>query len=77
MNIRGKRTYLKLVVSCSFIRTEQQPLGVRDQLVIRKEVFESAIGFVATTPVLFVAPLIVLATLNPMSDLNVGGASKE
>jgi hypothetical protein len=77
MNIRSTCTYLKLVVSCSLIRTKREPLGIHNQLMIREEVFASAIGFVATTPVLFVAPLIVIATLNPMSDLNVGGSSKE
>jgi hypothetical protein len=45
--------------------------------VIREKVFAFAIGFVAATPVLVVAPLIVRATLNPISDLNVNGASKE
>jgi hypothetical protein len=45
--------------------------------VIREEVFSSTIGFVAAAPVLFVAPLIFLASLNPTSDSNVGGASKE
>jgi hypothetical protein len=56
---------------------EQKPLGICNPLVIHEEVFASAIGFVAATPVLFVTPLIILTTLNPMSDLNVSGASKE
>jgi hypothetical protein len=77
MNIRSTCKYLKLVVSCSLIWTEQEPLGIHNPLVIRKEVFVSAIGFLAATPVLFVAPLIFLVTLNPISDSNVGGASKE
>jgi hypothetical protein len=45
--------------------------------VIRKEVFAPAIGFVAATPVLYVTLLIVLATLNPISNSNIDGASKE
>jgi hypothetical protein len=56
---------------------EQEPLGVCNPLVIRKEVFTSAIGFVAATPVLFVTLLIFLAALNPISNSNVGRASKE
>jgi hypothetical protein len=56
---------------------EQVPLGIHNPLVLHEEVFTSAIGFIPTTPVLFVAPLIFLATLNPISDSNVGGASKE
>jgi hypothetical protein len=77
MNIRSTCKYLKLVVSPRLIWTEREPLSVHDPLVIRKEVFASAIGFVAANPDLFVAPLIFLATLNPISDSNVGGASKE
>ncbi len=77
MNIRSTCTYLGLVVSRSFIQMEQKPLGIPNPLVIHKEVFASTIGFIAATPFLFVAPLIVLVTLNPISDSNVGGATKE
>jgi hypothetical protein len=79
MNIRSTHTYLELVVSCSLIQTEREPLGIRNPLVIHEELFVSTIGFVTTTPVLFAAPLIVLVTLKPISisDSNVGGASKE
>jgi hypothetical protein len=56
---------------------EQEQLSIHNPLVICEEVFPSTIGFVAATPVLVVAPLIFLVTLDPISDSNVGGAPKE
>jgi hypothetical protein len=77
MKKRSIRTYLELVVPSCLVWTEQEPLGVRNSLVKRKEVIVSAIGFNATTPAFIVAPFIFIVTLNPISDPNVGGASKE
>jgi hypothetical protein len=77
MNKRSISTYLELAVSHRLVRTKQEPLGIRNLLVIGKEMFMSTIGFVAATPVLFVAPFTFLMTLNPVSDQSVDGASKE
>jgi hypothetical protein len=61
---------------------ELEPLEVCYPLVICKEVFASTIGFNTATPVSIVAPHVValfvlLMTLNPIPDLNVGRGSKE
>ncbi len=50
--------------------------------MIREGVFASTSGFDATTPASIVAPYVValfilLTTLNPIPDLNVGRGSKE
>jgi hypothetical protein len=70
------------VVPSYLFQTELEPLKVRNLLVIHKEVFASTSGFDAATPASIVAPHIValfvlLVTLNPSPDLNVGRASKE
>jgi hypothetical protein len=61
---------------------ELEPLEVRNPLMIRKEVFASTSLFDAATPAFIVAPHVValfvlLATLDPIPDRNVGRASKE
>jgi hypothetical protein len=61
---------------------ELEPLKVCNSLVIHEEVFTSTSGFDAATPAFVVAPFVIalfnfLATLNPIPDPNVGGASKE
>jgi hypothetical protein len=75
-------TYLKLVVPSCFFQTKLEPLEVRYPLVICKKVFVSTSGFDAATPASIVAPHVValfvlLMTLNPIPDLNVGRGSKE
>jgi hypothetical protein len=61
---------------------ELEPFKVCYPLVIHKEVFTSTSGFDAATPASIVAPhvvalFIVLMTLDPIPDLNVGRGSKE
>jgi hypothetical protein len=61
---------------------ELEPLEVPNPLVICKEVFVSTSGFDAATPASIVAPhvvilFILLVTLDPLPDSNVGRASKE
>jgi hypothetical protein len=70
------------VVSSCLFQTELERLEVRNLLVIREEVFASTSGFDAATPASIVAPHVVtlfvlLVTLDPIPDLNVGRASKE
>jgi hypothetical protein len=71
-----------LAVPSHLFRTELKPLEVRNPLVIREEVFASTSGFGAATPAFIVAPYVValfvlLVTLYPILDPNVGRASKE
>jgi hypothetical protein len=61
---------------------ELEPLEVCYPLVIRKESFASTSGFNAATPASIVAPHVValfvlLMTLDPIPDPNVGRVSKE
>jgi hypothetical protein len=61
---------------------ELEPLEVHNPLVISKDVFSSTSGFDAATPASIVAPhigalFVLLVTLDPIPDPNVGRASKE
>jgi hypothetical protein len=61
---------------------ELEPLKVRNPLVICMEVFASTSGFDAATPASIVAPHVValfvlLVTLDPIPDPNVGRMSRE
>ncbi len=70
-------TYFQLVVPSRLFRTELEPLKVPNPLVICKEVRASTFEFVAATPAFVVALFVLLVTLNPIPDSNVGGASNE
>jgi hypothetical protein len=57
-------------------------MGATDPLVIWEEVFASTSGFNVATPAFIIAPHVValfvlLVTLDPIPDPNVGRASKE
>jgi hypothetical protein len=61
---------------------ELEPLEVRYPLLIHEEVFASTSGFNDATPASIVAPHVValfvlLMTLDPIPDPNVGRGSKE
>jgi hypothetical protein len=75
-------TYLKLAVPSCIFRTELEPLEIRYLLEIRKEGFAFTSGFNTATPASIVAPhvvalFILLMTLDPIPDPNVGRGSKE
>jgi hypothetical protein len=71
-----------LVVPSCLFQTELEPLEAHNPLVICKEVFTSTRGFDAATPASIIAPHVValfvlLVTLNPIPEPNVGRVSKE
>ncbi len=71
------RTYLELAVPRCLFRMELEPLEVCNPLVICKEVLPSAFGFIATTPAFVIALFVLLVTLNPIPDPNVGRESSK